>query len=123
MAAIQGNPACGKVAAPDQSHAPPSNWLCGASLPAACDPLPGQAEPLALGVCDWWPCRAVRVLSSRCDQAAVPTGEEYPLPGEEKDEEGTWERAVAGLSRSGLGRRLCSFVCCLWEPGASTEAS
>ncbi|KAJ8798093.1 hypothetical protein J1605_001584 [Eschrichtius robustus] len=59
-----------------------------------------------------------------CDRAAVPAGEEYPLPRAEKDEEGTWERAAAGLGRSGAGWRLCSFACCcLWKPGASTEES
>eukprot|EP00069_Balaena_mysticetus_P000879 bmy_14916T0 len=108
----QCNPAGRKVAGTHQSHAPPGVRLC-----ACVTSGPGR---FASGS----ECRAVRVLSSQCDRAAVPAGEEYPLPRAEKDEEGTWERAAAGLGRSGAGWRLCSFACCcLWEPGASTEES
>uniref|UniRef100_A0A8C4LUE0 DCN1-like protein n=1 Tax=Equus asinus TaxID=9793 RepID=A0A8C4LUE0_EQUAS len=99
----------------------PATGSAPASLPALGDSHPGQTEPLALGICDWWRCRA---LSCRCDQAAVSTGEEDPLPRAEEDEEATWERAAAGPGRSGAGWRLCSFpCCCLWEPGVSTEES
>uniref|UniRef100_A0A5F5Q2G1 Defective in cullin neddylation 1 domain containing 5 n=1 Tax=Equus caballus TaxID=9796 RepID=A0A5F5Q2G1_HORSE len=99
----------------------PATGSAPASLPALGDSHPGQTEPPALGICDWWRCRA---LSCRCDQAAVSTGEEDPLPRAEEDEEATWERAAAGPGRSGAGWRLCSFpCCCLWEPGVSTEES
>uniref|UniRef100_A0A667GN55 DCN1-like protein n=1 Tax=Lynx canadensis TaxID=61383 RepID=A0A667GN55_LYNCA len=94
-----------------------------ASLPALGGSRPGQSEPPALRVCEWWRCRAVRVLSSRRERAAVPPGQERPRPRAE-DQEGTWGRAAAALGRAGAGWRPRSCACCCpWDPGAGTEAS
>lgn len=105
-------------------HALPAASAALASLPARGGPHPGQSEPLARGVCEWWRCRAVRVPSSRCERAAVSTGEECPRPRAEEDGAEIRARAAAGLGRSAAGWRLCSSACCcVWEPAASTEAS
>ncbi|ELW64932.1 DCN1-like protein 5 [Tupaia chinensis] len=60
---------------------------------------PGQAELLAL--CDWWRCRAVRVISSLVKPVCSISRQEATPSQAKKDEEATRERAAAVLDPAG----------------------